>query len=127
MASSSPTSRTLAWCRGRGWTAQVVEKWIAQARRRIDLWGWIDVLVLDGLPGVLGIQATTTQNLPARVQKALETDHLVKFLTAGNRAEFWGWAQRGPRGKRKLWTLSRRIVHLEQGVPVVRKLNGEIM
>lgn len=81
-------------------------------RRRLDLFGCIDLVVLDGLPGVLGIQATSSSNVAARRTKA-ETecvDALEQWLKAGNRFAVWGWAKRGKAGKRKLWTLSESWV-----------------
>ena len=104
---TSPTQRTLAECRKRGWRACVVEKWIAQARRRIDVYGFGDVLALDGKPGSLLIQATTTANAPSRVTKIRGecAEAASDWLRAGNRIAVWGFARRGAAGKRKLWTL----------------------
>lgn len=95
---------------------QVVERWVAQARRRIDLFGCIDLVALDGKPGVLGIQATSTGNIPSRVKKILTEcrEAARDWLEAGNRLEVWGYAKRGPAGKRKLWTLKTREVTLEE-------------
>jgi hypothetical protein len=108
----SPTSRTLEECRKRGWTAQKVEWWNAYAKIRIDLFGIIDIVVLDDAPGLLGIQATTSDNISARLAKIAESKEAKLWLERGLRLEVWGWAKRGPRGKRKLWTLDRRPVLL---------------
>ena len=105
--STSPTQRTLAHCARLGWPAQVVERWIAPARRRVDLWGFGDVIAMDGLPGSCLIQCTTTGNAPSRVTK-IKTECkalAVTWLEAGNRIQVWGWAKRGKAGARKLWTL----------------------
>lgn len=103
---SSPTQRALRELRGRGWTAQVVEKWIPQAKRRVDLFGCIDIVALDGLPGVLGVQVTDSSNVSKRVAKAKEEERIARWLMAGNRFEVWGYAKRKPRGaKRPIWTL----------------------
>ena len=90
---------------------------MVQARRRIDLFGFIDIVALDGHPGLLGIQATTTSNAPARVTKILEecTEAALEWLAAGNRVEVWGWAKRGLKDKRKLWTLKRYSVEIVDG------------
>jgi hypothetical protein len=100
----------------------MVEYWLAPARRRIDLFGFIDLVALDGQPGVLGIQATSTGNAPARVTKILEecTDAAIDWLASGNRIEVFGWGLRGARGKRKLWTLKRYIIELQRGKLVPR-------
>jgi hypothetical protein len=49
----SPTQRTLAECRKRGWVCQVVEKWNPHARIRQDLFGCIDIVAL--VPGTEAI------------------------------------------------------------------------
>ena len=90
-----------------------MEKWIPQTKRRMDLFGCIDLVALDGQPGVLGIQATSGSNHSSRVAKALDEPRLQEWLSAGNRFAVWSWAKRGPRGGRKLWTLREQEL-LEQ-------------
>tara|TARA_R100000808_G_scaffold4669_2_gene14923 strand:- start:13990 stop:14385 length:396 start_codon:yes stop_codon:yes gene_type:complete len=111
---ASPTARTLERCRKWQWRAGVVERWIPQMRRRADLFGCIDLVALDSSDGVLGIQATSTGNMSSRLHKATTDcrDDLTRWLERNNRFEIWGWAKRGPRGKRKLWTLRRVEVYL---------------
>lgn len=111
----TPTARTLVECRRRGWRAQVVERYNRFARRRVDLFGCVDLVVLDGQPGVLGIQATTSPHVSDRVNKIRDEcrEAMAEWLAAGNRLEVWGYAQRGAKGARKLWTLRVVIVTLE--------------
>jgi len=112
----SPTQRALAYCREHGWTAQVVEKWVPQARRRIDLLGCIDMVVLDGQGGgPLGVQVCAGSSHAARREKALEEPRLRAWLAAPARFEVWSWSKRGARGKRKLWTLRREGIAVESG------------
>lgn len=111
----SPTERSLAHLRKQGMRVQVVERWIPQARRRVDLFGFIDIVALDGLIGVLGIQTTTTGNMPHRMEK-LRTEANVAmrdWLRGGNRLVIHGWAKRGARGKAKRWTLTERVIVLD--------------
>ena len=114
---SLPTQRTLAYCRKRGWRVAVVEKWIPQTKRRIDLFGFGDLLALDGQPGSLLIQACAGGGAPAkRVAKILDADHCeaaCDWLAAGNRLEVWGWRKAGPKGKRKLWQVRRVAIVLD--------------
>jgi hypothetical protein len=90
---TSPTARTLAECRKRGWLACVVEKWISQTRRRVDAFGFGDLLVLDGQPGSLLIQATSASHVSDRRAKILleRTEPARRWLDASNRIEVWGW------------------------------------
>lgn len=90
----SPTSRSLERCRKREWPAQVVEQWNQHSGTRKDLFGCIDLVALDGNPGVLGIQACSDGDLMTRARKAQEQPHLRDWLLAGNRFEVWGWKKR---------------------------------
>lgn len=106
---TSPTQRTLALLRELGYRAEVVERWIPQARKRKDLFGCIDVLGVK--PGeILGVQATTRTNQSARLKKALAETFLRDWLEAGGGFEVWGWAKVGGRGKRKTWQVHRQRV-----------------
>ncbi len=109
---SSPTQRTLAHLRKRGHDAAIVEKWNPHAKVRQDLFGCIDLLVMDSLPGALGIQACAGASHAARRTKALAEPRLKRWLERGERFEVWSWSKRGPRGKRKLWQLRRDEVTL---------------
>ena len=102
---TTPTARTLTECRSRGWPVDVVERWIPKTNLRSDLFGVMDMVALDGKPGVLGIQTTTTDNMSSRVAKITASDDAKAWLRAGNRIAVWGWAKRGAVGKRKVWTL----------------------
>lgn len=100
----SPTQRTLAECRKRGWTAQVVERWNPHARIRQDLFGCIDILAMhEG--GLLAIQACAGSSHATRRAKALAEPRIAQWLETGNAFEIWSWSKRGARGKRKTWTL----------------------
>lgn len=115
----TPTARTLAECRKRGWLAQVVEKWNPHARIRQDLFGCIDILAVVprreflGLHDewfversrIVGIQACAGSSHAARRTKALAEPRLRAWIEAGGRFEVWSWAKQGGRNKRKTWTL----------------------
>jgi hypothetical protein len=110
--SATPTARSLARLRADGWLASVVERWNAHAKIRQDLFGFIDMLAIRTGERPLGIQATTSSNTAARLAKALALPALKTWLEAGCTFEVWAWSKKGPRGKRKLWTLTRRAVTL---------------
>jgi hypothetical protein len=110
----TPTARTLALLRAEGWTAQVVERWNAHARIRQDLFAAFDVVAIRAdVAGVLGVQCTSGSNVAARVRKLLDNPAVAVWLQAGNSAAVWGWARRGPRGKRKTWSVLRRAITLD--------------
>ena len=111
---SKPTQRTLAYLRKEGYTVAIAEKYNSFIKVRQDLFGWIDICAIHPKKkGVLGVQTTSTSNLPTRITKAKALDSLKVWLQAGNIAEFHGWAKRGPRGKRKLWTLKKQVITLK--------------
>lgn len=108
---ASPTSRSLQLLRKEGWTAQVTEKWIPQTKRRLDLFGCIDIVAVK--PGlILGVQATSRSNANARIKKSLAEPKLRQWLEAGGHFEVFGWSKKGPRGKAKHWRLARFAIEL---------------
>ena len=110
----SPTARSLDRLRKMGYTAEVVEKYNAFTKQRKDLFGCIDIVgITEQTAGVLGIQATTTSHMGARIQKSMAEPRLTVWLKNGNRFIVWGWSKKGPRGKRKLWELSEKEMTLD--------------
>lgn len=115
---TSPTARTLLECKKRGWTAQVVERFNSYTKRRIDLFGVIDLVAIvpprTEIAGeheflhqgaILGIQATSGSNHAARRTKILAEPRARQWIEAGGRLEVWTFAKQGARGKRKVWTI----------------------
>ena len=100
----TPTQRTLAECKRRGWTAQVVERRIPFNNVTIDLFGCIDIVAIMGT-SLVGIQACAGSSHAARRTKALAEPRLCAWLAAGARFEIWSFSKRGARGKRKMWQL----------------------
>lgn len=95
----SPTQRSLAVMRERGYLAEVVEKWIPAVHRRRDLYGFIDLLCIrEG--EVCGVQATSGSNVAARLTKIAEHPNVGAVRGAGIRLLVHGWSKRKGR-----WTL----------------------
>lgn len=126
---ASPTARTLAECRRRGWIAQVVEKFVRfpPPGHRVDLFGVLDLVAIvsevdtsisypfgEDPPrrgvALLGIQACSGGtsgggSTAARRDKILAEPRARAWVEAGGLLELWSWSKRGDRGKRKLWAL----------------------
>lgn len=99
---TSPTTLTLRHLRADGWPlVQVVEHWNPHARVRNDLFGFVDVLAV-GPHGTLAVQTTTATNVPARVRKIAEHEHVAAVREAGWAIHVHGWAKRNGR-----WVLAR--------------------
>jgi len=86
----TPTQRTLAELRKRGYTAAVVEKWNPHARIRQDLFGVIDVLAI-GDNETLAVQATSGSNVAARIKKIADHASTPLIRKAGWRFVIHGW------------------------------------
>lgn len=116
----SPTQRTLKYLRDLGWLSHVVEKWVPQAGRRIDMFGMIDLVAISP-DTTLGVQATSGANVAARVSKLRDHENLAAWLACPSR-DLWviGWRKLlqtnadGRRGKRAAW--EPRIVRMREVV-----------
>ena len=101
----TPTSRSLKLLRDEGWSlVEKVERKVPGTFITQDLFGFADIICVKDNRCML-VQTTSGSNLSARINK----------IAASPQARFWllpptrtivchGWARRGPRGKRKLWT-----------------------
>lgn len=121
---TSPTARTLAECRKRGWIAQNVEQFVRfpPPGHRLDLFGVIDIVAIAPAGAVapssncntIGIQATASAAHHAhRRDKILAEPRAKAWVEAGNGLELWSWSKRGDRGARKLWTLRVEVFTAE--------------
>jgi hypothetical protein len=121
----TPTARSLKHARDRNWLVTVVERWNPHARVRHDAFGFLDILILDGQHGVLGVQATSGSNVAARQRKIQMVAATRDWLRAAARLEVWGWRKLRERGKRSReaprWTLRRVAGTL---APTARLLEG---
>ena len=108
MAKTSPTQRSLKRLREEGYHAGIVEKYIQAIHARKDLFGWIDIVAIHpGKTGVLGVQTTTGDHLPDRLEKARGNAALVAWLAAGNSLVVHGWRKLAGR-----WTVREHVVVL---------------
>lgn len=116
---ASPTSRSLNYCRSLGLLAGVVERWNPHARIRQDLFGFIDLIVIDGHAisgqGIIGVQATSGTNAAARKKKILNEPRARRWLEAQCRIEVWAWKKKKIKrgGVAFKWILDRRPITLE--------------
>jgi hypothetical protein len=121
-SSTSPTQRTIAALKKKGFTCAVVEKWVplhgpaaepsegakfsAAFRSKAggfhkDVWGFIDILVLDGQQGSLAVQACGATGFAEHLRKIDAIDEVRLWLAAGNRLELWSWRKAKVDGKDK--------------------------
>jgi hypothetical protein len=88
---TTPMQRTLAEIKQQDCKYWIVENWNQWAKKRVDLFGIIDLLVLDN--GVVGLQVCGT-DWSAHLVKIMETEkeNTIAWLQQpGTRLEVWGW------------------------------------
>mgnify|MGYP006863446199 CR=1 FL=1 len=103
MAKTSPMQRSLKVIKDAGLPYWKVEYWQPWARRRIDLFNIIDLIVLDS--GIIGVQITGADIASHRI-KILETEknYTIAWLKSGGLLEVHSWrnlvVKRGMKAKK---------------------------
>jgi len=96
MKGISPTQRTLKALKEQGRLCAIAEKWNPFGGPfgvRKDLFGFIDVIVLDPQRGIGAIQSTGTA-FKQHLDKLLNSDcteAVIEWLRSGGFVELWGW------------------------------------
>jgi len=109
----SPVQLSLKWLRDHGYECQKVEHWNHYAKRRQDLFGFIDILAVSE-HHLLGIQSTDGSHHAEHVGKIM-ANRIAHDLAYHMDIEIWSWSKKltGKRRKDKLldrrkeWTLRR--------------------
>ena len=94
--SASPTARSLALLRAEGWLAEVVEQNVPHARTKRDLFGFIDIMAVQG-DRTLAVQTTADNggHVANRLHKIRTSPHLDAVLAAGWQVVVHGWKPDG--------------------------------
>jgi hypothetical protein len=109
----SPLARSLKVLQQNGWQSAKTEHYNSFSKRRVDLFGFIDILAVKG-PATLALQPTSDSNVSARVRKVYESPYLPAVLAAGWKVEVWGWAKRRALGsQRETWQVRRVAITAE--------------
>lgn len=114
----SPMERTLAVIKKHGLKWWKVEYWQQWAKRRIDLFNIIDLLVLDN--GIVGVQVCGS-DFAAHRDKLLkdEAENTRAWLENDGRIELWGWRKlKKVRGK--------KATHWKPRIADIVLSNGEL-
>ena len=101
---TSPTQRSIALLKERGYVTAIVEKFVRfpPPGHRVDLWGFVDLLAIRS-GEILAVQTTSGANVSARLNKISYSPLIATVLSAGVRVVVHGWSKKGPRGKAKKW------------------------
>ena len=109
----NPSARSKRWLESHGYIVGSTERCIPQARRRIDLYRFIDLLAMPDhnthgqVQRLVGIQATSLTNVAGHCKKLSAEPNLLLWLRHGNLCEIHGWGLGGKRGARKTYRLRR--------------------
>ena len=110
---SSPTSRTLEHYRRCGYHIDIAERWIQATRQRRDLFNFVDLVAFND-DETLAIQATSTGNMNARVNKILELRAAWDWIQAeGRKIVVIGWKKYAKPVDRKWWRPTIRYLTKE--------------
>jgi hypothetical protein len=93
-----------------GYDAHVVEKWQPQSRRRIDLFGFADVVAMREGSGIVAVQACTGSSHADRKAKILAEPKALTWLKSGGRIELVSWRKAAKPVNRKWWTCRREEI-----------------
>jgi hypothetical protein len=85
----SPVQRTLAWLREHGYVAQKVEYFNYYAKKRVDLFGFIDVLAVSE-HHLLAIQCSDDSHHAEHRKKILNSP-VARLLAFHMDVEIWSW------------------------------------
>jgi hypothetical protein len=112
----TPGARSMKHFREKGFIVAKVEQRLPIPGKFVtrDCLGFGDLLVAKPGWGVALVQVTSTANLSAREQKALDISALYTWLQSGGRFLLQGWRKGGARGERKTWKLTEREITNER-------------
>ena len=82
----------------KGFTCEVVEKWIPYANIRKDMFGLIDIVGIRK-ELMIGVQSTTLHNKLEHIKKALASPNLYKWLATNSMFVIMSWEKDGSRWK----------------------------
>ena len=106
---SKYTQFTLKLLRDRGYSAEVVERWIVRCKKRIDLWNVVDIIAMREDKGIVGVQSTSAAHHADHLAKARAEPLLERWLRCGGKFALISWKKKrllnkdGQKGKRFKW------------------------
>jgi len=99
----SNTQRTLRYLRGRGFVAEVVERWNPYSKTRKDLFNVIDIVAM-GSGHLYGVQSCSDSSRAAHRAKLLREERVRVWLNSGGLFLLitWGKHRGREKGQRRL-------------------------
>tara|TARA_R100000808_G_scaffold502_2_gene2546 strand:- start:3689 stop:4078 length:390 start_codon:yes stop_codon:yes gene_type:complete len=87
----TPSARTKHLLTSQNWTVGTVQRFVPQAKRFFDLYGFIDLCCIHKIHGFLAVQVTGGNNGSARIKKIINNASAYLWLQAGGKIEVHDW------------------------------------
>lgn len=115
---SKHTQRSIAHLKKLGWVVASVEKWLPPRGEmkfgvRQDVFGFGDLLACHPVEKKIALVQVTASSGGVFMQhwrKIAGEPRAALWKQSGGQIYLHGWAKRGERGKRKVWTLREEIL-----------------
>jgi hypothetical protein len=99
----SPTQLSKRQLEKEGYLVEITEHWNSFARKRKDLFDFIDLLAIKDKE-ILGVQTTSASNITARVKKILSNENYSIVISSGIKVIVHGWKK----NKSNRWELKTK-------------------
>jgi hypothetical protein len=111
----TPSARSTKYLRDRGWIVCRVEQTLHMPGRpwgnKKDAFGFGDLLAAHPEVSLIAlVQVTSGSNHGARKAKIIDEPLAATWKESSGTILLHSWAKRGPRGKRKRWTLKEEVL-----------------
>ena len=116
----TPSVRTKNMLVKEGWTCGTVQRFVPQAKRFFDLYGFIDLCCIHRKHGFLAVQVTAGGNGGARVKKIINNESAYLWLQAGGKIEVHDWKYYK---KSKSWKAIKTEINKKDFTDTIRGLN----
>ena len=127
----SPTQRTRAYLKAKGFISHITEKWNSHAKITQDMFGFIDLVYLDtSMNRIVGVQVTSGANHANRKAKIIGEcrKQALEWMLCEGAIEVFSWSKRksekitkkGKRSKQMIWV--PRIEEIEITELILREL-----
>lgn len=87
----TPSARTKHLLTSQNWTVGTVQRFVPQAKRFFDLYGFIDLCCIHQEKGFLAVQVTGGGNGSTRIKKIINNGSAYLWLQAGGEIEVHDW------------------------------------
>ena len=112
---TNATQKSLKYLRDAGWSVCIVERYLPargtmKFPRRIDAFNLGDLLACKREEGIALVQCCPGASHAEHKDKILSIPEFETWKRSGGLVILMSWAKKGPRGKRKMWTVREEML-----------------